>query len=229
MTTYSVDDRPERHGRGGRAAKESAVRLFPPRQMSGLLLLVAFALNVGGVVLFTAGTAHGWAVETPAYHAWERTLIMGSYVAAALGAAVLEPALADAGAAILGRLAAIAFPIAATVALVMEALGLDGLFPPALTDVAVLLLYGAGALLGAALLTSRLVPAWVGWAAIIWNLAWPAILRTLWGVVPVVSPGDLYYPILHGIPLLLIGIPLIRPARSSNGRPPRAVVHVSSR
>ncbi|HEY5987698.1 MAG TPA: hypothetical protein VIV12_15180, partial [Streptosporangiaceae bacterium] len=96
-------------------------------------------------------------------------------------------------------------------ALVMEAVGLDGLWPPALMVVAVLLLFGAGALLGAAILASRLVPAWVGWAAVIWNVAWPAVLPTLWGVLPIVSPGDLYYPVLHAIPLLLISIPLIRP------------------
>jgi len=136
---------------------------------------------------------------------------MGCYVAAALGAAALEPTLVEAGAAILGRLVAIAFPMAAGVAIVMEAVGLDGLFPTALTVVAVLLLFGAGALLGAAALTSRLVPGWVGWAAIIWNLGWPAVLFTLSGPLPIVSPGDLYYPILHAIPLLLIGISLIRP------------------
>ncbi len=187
------------------------MRLFPPRQVSGLLLLVAFLLNLGGVVMYTAGTAYGWVVETPTFHASERALIMGSYVAAALGTAVLEPALGEAGAAILARLAAITFPMAASVALVMEAVGLDGLWPPALMVVAVLLLFGAGALLGAAILASRLVPTWVGWAAVVWNVAWPAVLPTLWGVLPMVSPGDLYYPILHGIPLLLISIPLIRP------------------
>ena len=89
------------------------MRLFPPRQVSGLLLLVAFLLNLGGVVMYTAGTAYGWVVETPTFHASERALIMGSYVAAALGTAVLEPALGEAGAAILARLAAIAFPMAA--------------------------------------------------------------------------------------------------------------------
>jgi hypothetical protein len=71
----------------------------------------------------------------------------------------------------------------------------------------VLLLFGAEVLLGAAVLASRLgVPAWVGWAAVVWNLAWPALL-------PILSPGDPYYPILHAIPLLMISIPLIRPGQ----------------
>jgi hypothetical protein len=111
--------------------------------------------------------------------------------------------------------------MAASVALVLEALDIHGLAPPPLLAAAVLLLFGAEALLGAATLASRLVPAWVGRATVVWNVAWPAILL-------IVSPSDLYYPILHAIPLLLISIPLIRPARSSSGRPPRAVGRVSS-
>jgi hypothetical protein len=185
------------------------MRLFPPRRVSGLLLLIAFVLNLGGVVMYAAGTEYGWVGETPTYHAWERALFISSYVAAALGSAVLEPALAESGAAILGRLAAIAFPMAASVALVMEAVTINGPEPYALVVVAVLLLFGAELLLSVAVLASRLVPAWVGWAAVVWNVAWPAIL-------PIVSPGDPYYPILHAIPLLMISIPLIQPGRKSS-------------
>jgi hypothetical protein len=187
------------------------MRLFPPRRLSGLLLLLAFALNLGGVVMYSAGTAYGWVGETPTFHAWERALIMGCYVAAALGTAVLEPALGGAGAAVLGRLAVVTFSMAASVALVMEALGLGGLYPPPLMVAAVLLLFGAGALLGGSVLAGRLVPAWVGWTAVVWNVAWPAVLSTLGDVLPRVSSGDLYFPILHAIPLLLIGTPLSRP------------------
>jgi hypothetical protein len=50
------------------------------------------------------------------------------------------------------------------------------------------------------------VPAWIGWAAVVWILACPAVL-------PIVSPGDPYYPILYAIPLLMISIPLIQPGR----------------
>jgi len=71
--------------------------------------------------------------------------------------------------------------------------------------VMVVMLFGAEALLGGALLTTGLVPAWIGWTTVIWNLGWPVLLL-------IVSPGDLYYPILHAIPLLLIGISLARGA-----------------
>ena len=47
----------------------------------------------------------------------------------------------------------------------MEAVTINAPEPYALIVVAVLLLFGAEVLLGAAVLASRLVPAWVGWAA----------------------------------------------------------------
>jgi hypothetical protein len=181
------------------------MRTFTLRQVGGLLLLVAFGLNLGGVVLYSAGPEFGWVVETLPYHAWERALFMGSYIVAALAVTVLVPALGEAGAAILSRLAATTFPMAVAVALVMEALDFGGPGAPrALVLTAVLLLFGAGALLGGALVASRIVPAWIGWVTIVWNVAWPAALS-------IVSPGDLYYPILHAIPWLLIGLPLSRP------------------
>ena len=39
---------------------------------SGLLLLLAFVLNLGAVVMYAAGTEYGWVGKTPTYHAWER-------------------------------------------------------------------------------------------------------------------------------------------------------------
>jgi hypothetical protein len=52
--------------------------------------------------------------------------------------------------------------------------------------------------------------AWIGWTMLAWNLGWLIVL-------PLVSPGDRYYPILHFVPLLLIGVPLARRARSDSG------------
>ena len=94
--------------------------------------------------------------------------------------------------------------MATVVVLVMEALSFarPGA-PAALVVVAVLLLFGAEVLLGGALLVSRLLPVWIGGATVAWNVAWPVVLA-------VVSPGDPYYPVLHAIPLLVIGIPLFR-------------------
>src|SRR5215213_4665063 len=85
--------------------------LVTVRRLSGILLLAGFALNFGGVVMYSFGTEYGWITETPTYHAWERGLFMAGYVAAALGMALSEPVLREAGATILPRLAATAFPM----------------------------------------------------------------------------------------------------------------------
>ena len=50
-------------------SRPGAMRLFPPRRVSGLLLLLAFVLTLGGVVMYSLGTEYGWIGETPTYHA----------------------------------------------------------------------------------------------------------------------------------------------------------------
>jgi uncharacterized membrane protein YkvI len=58
------------------------------------------------------------------------------------------------------------------------------------------------AAVGGALLQSHMLPTWVGWITIVWNIGWLVAL-------PMVSPDDLYYPILHHVMPLLIGIMLL--------------------
>ena len=65
------------------------------RRLSGILLLARFALNFGGVVMYSFGIEYGWVTETPTYHTWERGLSMAGYVVAALSVALLEPVLCE--------------------------------------------------------------------------------------------------------------------------------------
>ena len=58
------------------------------------------------------------------------------------------------------------------------------------------------ALFGASILRSGLLPGWVGWTTIVWNLAWLVIL-------PIARPQDVYYPWLHYVAPLIIGIALL--------------------
>ena len=58
------------------------------------------------------------------------------------------------------------------------------------------------AIFGAAILRTGLMPPWVGWTTIIWNLAWLVIL-------PFARPQNMYYPWLHYIAPLIIGIMLL--------------------
>ena len=184
------------------------MRPFAALSLSGVLLIVAFVLHMGGVVLFSGSQLYGWFVDSPTLLAWERSMFIAAYVAAALGVALLENILRETAAAVLARLGVTAFLMAAVVALVVEATFLGGRASTTrLVYVMVVLLYVAEAILGAALLSSGAVRAWIGWAMLAWNIGWLLVL-------PVVSPGDIYYPILHFVPLLLIGIALARGAAS---------------
>jgi hypothetical protein len=66
----------------------------------------------------------------------------------------------------------------------------------------IVLAFVGQAVFGAALLRTGLLPGWVGWATILWNLGWLVIL-------PIARPADMYYPWLHYVAPLLIGIALL--------------------
>jgi hypothetical protein len=168
-----------------------------------ILLIVSFALNLSGVFMWNAANTLKWFTETPTYFKWERGLLMAGFVIAAMGVALLETVLLDAGQTVLARLGATAFMIGAIIALVAEAENLSGAgSATSLIAIMVVVLFVAEAILGGALLASHLSPAWVGWTVVAWNIGWLIIL-------PIVSPRDIYYPILHFVPALLIGITLL--------------------
>ena len=75
----------------------------------------------------------------------------------------------------------------------------------ALIVMCVVLAFLAQAAIGGALLQSRLLAAWIGWVTILWNLGWLVLL-------PGITPGDMYFPILHHLMPLLIGSALLRRA-----------------
>ena len=43
---------------------------------------------------------------------------------------------------------------------------------------------------------------WIGWLTILWNIAWLIVL-------PLISRRDMYYPMLHYVMPLVIGIALL--------------------
>jgi hypothetical protein len=91
------------------------------------------------------------------------------------------------------------------VAVVAEGEMASGTGPaPALGVVMVAALFSSETMLGGALVLSGIFRAWVGWAVVVWNVGWPMLL-------PIVRPGDYYFPILHFLPLLLIGITALVP------------------
>jgi hypothetical protein len=49
---------------------------------------------------------------------------------------------------------------------------------------------------------SNLLPAWIGWTTIAWNLILLIVLLS-------VTPGDIYYPVAHHLMPRLIAVPLL--------------------
>ncbi len=128
---------------------------------------------------------------------------MTAVLAATLGFVLLERVLESAGDTVLSPLGMTTFLIAAVLVLAAESFGLkldEYMYAPVVASV--ILAFIGQALFGAAILRTGFLPAWVGWATVIWNLAWLVIL-------PIARPHDMYYPWLHYVAPLVIGISLL--------------------
>jgi len=179
------------------------MRPLDTRNVSAILLIVCSVLDVTSNLMWFGTNMRKWFTESPRFFRWERGLLMAAYVMAALSVSLLEPLMHSAGETVLGSLATNTFLIGAVIALVVESsfVSKQGSIP-ALEVVMVVILFAGEALLGAALLSSGLLPAWVGLAVVVWNIGWPVVL-------PFLTPRDLYYPVLHFAMPLLIGIALL--------------------
>lgn len=78
--------------------------------------------------------------------------------------------------------------------------------------VAVVLALLGQALIGGGLRQGRLLASWIGWATTLWNLAWLVAL-------PLFTPRDIYFPVLHHTMPLLIGAALLRRSLFPSGEP----------
>ena len=188
-------------------------RFWRTERVAGLFLVLGFVTNFAGVVMFNIrGGASGGAPPSSEYYQWERGLFIAAVVLAAIGFVLLEDHLHTSDGRVLARIGATTYVIAAILGVVAEALDLSGtgrrLYP--LIVVHVVLGFLGQAAIGGALRQARLLAPWIGWATIVWNLAWLVVL-------PVTTPRDIYFPILHALMPLLIGVPLLwRPAVSQS-------------
>lgn len=178
-----------------------------PRSLTAGLLLVGFALVLVGILQFTARVF----LRAPfaaglGYYQWERGLILAGFITLVLGLAGLTALLRQAGDPLLADSAQTASVIATVLFVVVEVTWLTkAAVPLGLTDtllrVAVVLAFVAQAGLGAAVLQTGLLPRWLGWFAIIWNVG---------GLVVLAGAADPYYPVLHILLPLLAGLLLLR-------------------
>jgi hypothetical protein len=179
--------------------------LISEQIVSGWLLILSGILFLPGGLLYGGRAIWNW----PAAHSqsslyWERGFIMAATLVATLGFVMLEQLLEAAGDRILAPLGMAIFLIGAVLVITAETFSLsqqEWVFAPVV--VFVVLAFVGEAAFGASSLRTGLLQGWVGWASIIWNLAWLIIL-------PIVSPKEIYYPVLHYMAPLLIGIALLR-------------------
>ena len=171
---------------------------------SGWLLILSGIIFMAGGTLYTGRAIWKWpAGQTHRYLIWERGFVIAALLAAVLGLTLLEGMLEAAGDTILAPSGMALLLIGSAVIIMAEAYSLsrqEWIYAP--TVVFVVLAFLAQALFGAALLRTGLLPGWMGWATILWNLGWLVVL-------PIVRPKDMYYPWLHYVAPLLIGIGLL--------------------
>lgn len=177
------------------------------RGLTGGLLLAGTALIFVGILQFTARVFMRVPfAQQPGFYHWERGLIIGGFILLALGLAGLGALLRSAGDPLLAEVGLTAAVIGTVLLVGVELAWLTWAGRPeglagALLRLAVGLLFVAQAIFGAALLHTGLLPGWLGWFAIVWNLAWLVVLA---------RAGDPYYPVLHIVLPLLAGLLLLR-------------------
>ncbi len=178
--------------------------LVSEQWLSGILLIMSSIVFLVAGTLFTIRVIWRWPVGgSPAYYRWERGLVIAALLIAVLGLTLLKGVLEGAGDSILAPMGLVLFFTGSVLAVVAETvlLSRQEIIYPTIVVFVILALLGQ-ALFGLALLRTGVLPAWIGWATVIWNLAWLAIL-------PIARPEDMYYPWLHYAAPLLIGIALL--------------------
>jgi hypothetical protein len=181
----------------------SAEGLYGVQVLAGYLLILSAALFFPGAMLYTGRAIWKWrAAAAPTYLRLERGFVMAALLAAVLGFTLLDRALEATGSTVFAPMGLVTYIIAAALGFVAETgfLGREN-WPAATTVAHVVLAFLAQAAFGAALIETSFLPAWAGWVTVIWNLAWLVVLP--------IRRRDMYYPWLHYVAPLLIGILLL--------------------
>jgi hypothetical protein len=174
------------------------------RTIAASLLVLSFVVFGVGGTLFAGRAFLKWQIEETSSHLiWERGFVIAAILATVLGLALLEDMLRGAGDSFLARMGMVAYLLGAVVVVVAETAYLgkrDWIYPQIVLYV--ILAFLAQAAFGVALLQTKLVAGWAGWTTVIWNVAWLLVML-------VVRPTDIYFPVLHHVAPLIIGIALL--------------------
>jgi len=182
-------------------------RFWRIERTAGVFLILSFVTNITGVVMFSIRDGNsGNPPPSFVYYAWERGFFMAAVVLTAIGFGLLEEHLRSTYGYVLARTGATTYLFAGILVLVAEALilsmGLNEQRVLALIDIYVVLAFLAQAAIGVAVLQSGALARWIGWVTILWNLVFLIAL-------PVITPHDIYFPIVHHIAPLFIGAGLL--------------------
>jgi hypothetical protein len=174
------------------------------RTVAASLLMLCFVVFTFGGVLYAGRAFLKWQIdETSSRLIWERGFVIGGVLTTVLGLALLEDMLQAAGEPILSRLGIVTYLFGAVIVIAAETSYLgkrDWIYPQIVLYV--ILAFLAQAAFGASLLQTGFVAGWVGWVTIIWNLGWLFVMLIL-------RPRDIYFPVLHHVAPLIIGIALL--------------------
>lgn len=170
-------------------------------RLAGVLMLVGFVAMSAGGILWSTGRGNDY--TGTARHAWERGLIINAVVLTAIGLLLLAEYLRDTRGHPLALTGAVTYLLGGVLAVASEASNIAGLPGSyAQTVIYVVLAFLGQAVIGVSLIQSRTYPSAVGWATLGWNLVWLIIL-------PITTPGDISFPILHHIMPAVMAVPLL--------------------
>lgn len=173
-------------------------------ELTAILLIASMVIFVPGGILFTGRAMWKWPIgQAPGYLRWERGFVVAALLVGAWGLVLLKQLLGAAGDTTLAPLALITYLVGATLLLVAEMSYLhnrEWVYPQVVLYV--VLAFLAQAAFGVALLQTSLVAPWVGGVTVVWNLAWLVVLT-------IASPRNMYFPALHHVAPLLIGLALL--------------------
>lgn len=182
----------------------SANGMVGEQVVAGWLLILSMLIFAVGGTLYTGRAIWKWPIGgTHAFLRWERGFVIAALLTAVVGLTLLERLLEAAGDLILAPAGMVIFLVGAVLVIVAETFALsrqEWLYAPIV--VFIVLAFLGQAIFGAALLRTALLPAWIGWTAIFWSLGWLVIL-------PIARPHNMYYPWLHYVAPLLMGIALL--------------------
>ena len=137
-----------------------------------------------------------------AFFETERGSFMAGMVLSAVGFCLLDGRRYRPGAYVFMRLGVIGYLAGSIIGVVAETLELTSTAVYPMIVVYVTLAFVSQAAIGCALSMSELVPRWIGWATVVWNLGCLTYLF-------LARPWDVYFPILHLIMPVFIGAALI--------------------